>query len=57
MMKIKPKPKFLKKEEMDAVKKVIRSEGEILREIEESNEGHEALWPEDQYVRRISDTP
>jgi len=50
-MKSRPRTAALKKEDMNAVRDAIASEGEILRQIQDANEGHEALWPEEQYSK------
>lgn len=52
MMKIRPKGPNLNQEQLEGVKKVIHDGGAILRALQESNEGYDPLWPEEQYDRK-----
>jgi len=51
-----PPIRYLKPEEMKAVQGVMDAEGEILQALKDANEGHNPLWPEEQYGGSVGAT-
>ena len=47
--------KLLSPEDMKRLKEAVYKDGAILREIQAANEGHDPLWPEDQYCKGSAD--